>query len=96
MEQSGLRERRESGVIVHRQATAMGWLLLSNARCGEAARRWWWCGGCQDLVLLDANPLDAIGNTKTIRAVILNGRYLSRFALDKILHQAEAAATASH
>jgi imidazolonepropionase-like amidohydrolase len=50
-------------------------------------------GKLADLVLLDANPLEDIHNTQKIRAVVLNGRYLDRTALDKLL--AEAAATAS-
>jgi imidazolonepropionase-like amidohydrolase len=40
-----------------------------------------------DLVLLDANPLDSISNTKKIRSVVLAGRYFSRADLDRLLHQ---------
>jgi imidazolonepropionase-like amidohydrolase len=36
-----------------------------------------------DLVLLDANPLEAITNTRRITAVIFNGRYLPRAELDR-------------
>jgi hypothetical protein len=50
-------------------------------------------GKLADLVLLDANPLDDIRNTQKIRAVMLNGRYLDRTALDKLL--ANAASPAS-
>ncbi len=39
-------------------------------------------GKLADLVLLDANPLEDIRNTQKIRAVVLNGRYLDRAALD--------------
>jgi imidazolonepropionase-like amidohydrolase len=49
-------------------------------------------GKLADLVLLDANPLDDIRNTQKIAAVIVNGRYLSRADLDKMLAGAEAAA----
>jgi len=49
-------------------------------------------GKLADLVLLDANPLEDIHNTQKIRAVVLNGRYLDRAALDKLL--AEAAVNA--
>jgi imidazolonepropionase-like amidohydrolase len=49
-------------------------------------------GKLADLVLLDANPLDDIRNTQKIAAVIVNGRYLSRAELDKILAGVEAAA----
>jgi imidazolonepropionase-like amidohydrolase len=48
-----------------------------------------------DLVLLDANPLEDIGNTRKIRAVVLAGRYFSRVDLDQMLNQVEAAAAAS-
>jgi imidazolonepropionase-like amidohydrolase len=49
-------------------------------------------GKLADLVLLDANPLDDIRNTQKIAAVIVNGRYLSRAELDKMLAEVEAAA----
>lgn len=42
--------------------------------------------------MLDANPLDSIGNTQKIRAVVANGRQLDRRALDQMLAQIEAAA----
>jgi hypothetical protein len=48
-----------------------------------------------DLVLLDANPLDDIRNTKKIRSVVLAGRYFSRDDLDGFLHRVERAAAAS-
>lgn len=47
-------------------------------------------GKLADLVLLDANPLEDIHNTQKIRAVIPNGRYLDRPALDKLLAEARA------
>ena len=43
-----------------------------------------------DLVLLDANPLADIGNTVRIRAVVANGRFYDRDALDKLLADAVA------
>jgi hypothetical protein len=49
-------------------------------------------GKVADLVLLDADPLADIRNTRRIRAVFANGRYLDRRALDALLAQAEAAA----
>lgn len=39
-----------------------------------------------DLVLLDANPLSDITNTRTIRAVVRNGTYYNRKALDSLLN----------
>ena len=38
-----------------------------------------------DLVLLDANPLDNIANTRKIAGVFLNGRWLDRVRLDAML-----------
>ena len=38
-------------------------------------------GTYADLVLLDANPLEDITNTRRIEAVVVNGRYLDRSAL---------------
>jgi imidazolonepropionase-like amidohydrolase len=49
-------------------------------------------GKAADLVLLDANPLDDIANTRRIAAGILDGKYFSREDLDKMLAQARAAA----
>jgi imidazolonepropionase-like amidohydrolase len=51
-------------------------------------------GKLADLVLLDANPLDDIANTRRIRAVVLAGRYLDRPALDQMLQGVVRAAAA--
>jgi imidazolonepropionase-like amidohydrolase len=51
-------------------------------------------GKVADLVLLDANPLADIANTKRIRAVIQGGRLLNRAALDGMLTAARARAAA--
>jgi len=48
-----------------------------------------------DLVLLDANPLDDVHNTRKIDAVILHGELLDRFALDQLLAGAEKFAAAN-
>jgi amidohydrolase family protein len=40
-----------------------------------------------DLVLLDANPLEDIRNTRKISAVVLGGRYFSRSDLDRMLRE---------
>lgn len=50
-------------------------------------------GKLADLVLLDANPLEDIRNTQTIRAVVANGRLLRRADLERLL---EVAAASSH
>jgi hypothetical protein len=49
-------------------------------------------GKLADLVLLDANPLESIYNTEKISAVILNGHFLDRKALDRLLAHVESAA----
>lgn len=49
-------------------------------------------GKTADMVLLEANPLENIGNTRKIAAVLLNGRYLSKETLEKILSDVEAVA----
>ena len=49
-------------------------------------------GKLADIVLLHANPLNDIANTEKIAAVVSNGHYFSRQALDKLLAQVEASA----
>jgi hypothetical protein len=49
-------------------------------------------GKLADLVLLDANPLDDITNTTAIRAVVADGRYYDRAALDQLWEKAKALA----
>jgi hypothetical protein len=49
-------------------------------------------GRLADLVLLDANPLERIGYTRRIQAVIFNGLPLERARLDTLLARAETAA----
>ena len=49
-------------------------------------------GKLADLVLLDANPLDKITNTRRISAVIADGRYLPTDSLRALLARAEEAA----
>ena len=51
-------------------------------------------GKLADLVLLDADPLEDIQNTAKIRAVVANGRYYDRDALDALLQAAARAAAA--
>ena len=47
-------------------------------------------GKLADLVLLDANPLEAINNIRKISAVVVNGRLLDRKVLDSLLAQVES------
>lgn len=53
-------------------------------------------GKTADLVLLNSDPLKQIGSTKDIHAVVLNGRYLDREALDDLLAEAKAVANAQN
>ncbi|HUE90348.1 MAG TPA: amidohydrolase family protein [Vicinamibacterales bacterium] len=46
-------------------------------------------GKLADVILLDADPLADIGNTRRILAVVSNGTYLDRNALDALLAAAE-------
>jgi imidazolonepropionase-like amidohydrolase len=48
-------------------------------------------GKVADLVMLDANPLERIENTRTVNTVVANGRLLDRKMLDEMLAQLEAA-----
>jgi imidazolonepropionase-like amidohydrolase len=49
-------------------------------------------GKLADLVLLDANPLEKIDNTRKIAGVVVNGKYLARESLQKMLADVEAIA----
>jgi len=51
-------------------------------------------GKFADLVLLDANPAEDIANTRRIFAVIRDGQFLDRLALDLMLAKAVTAARA--
>lgn len=52
-------------------------------------------GSEADLVLLDENPLDRIGATRSIRGVVMNGRWFDRGALDHLLESARPPETVS-
>jgi hypothetical protein len=49
-------------------------------------------GKLADLLLLDANPLEKIGNTRKIAGVVVNGKYLARASLQKMLNDVETIA----
>ena len=94
------------GSAVHDE---MGELVAAGLSPAEALRAATWNGAVflgvtefhgsveagkrADLVILDANPLEDISNTRGIRAVILGGRTLDREALDRLLEQAVATTT---
>ena len=65
-------------------------LLKKTADLGTVER-----GKLADLVLLDADPLQDIHNTRRIAAVVLAGRLLRRADLDALLRDAEALARAN-
>lgn len=48
-------------------------------------------GARADLVLLEKNPLVDINNTRTINAIVTNGKFLDRTVLDKILQSIKEA-----
>lgn len=50
-------------------------------------------GKIADLVLLDENPLADIHNTRSIRAIVLNGKLYPRASLDAMLSKAQALAS---
>jgi tetratricopeptide (TPR) repeat protein len=49
-------------------------------------------GKIADLVLLEANPLEDIANTRKIAAVVVAGKYYSRSSLDEMLAKIEVLA----
>ena len=64
-----------------RAATANASAFLGASPCIGQVR-----AGCvADLLLLDANPLSSVGNTRRIAGVMLRGRWLSRQELDRLL-----------
>lgn len=83
--QTGTRLPQQAVVIVGNRIQSVepaGQARVSKGAAGKVA----------DVVLLDADPLADIWNTTKIRAVVANGRYYDRVALDGLLIQAEQAA----
>ena len=77
----GLTPSQAIQAATHNAAAAAGKLeLVGTVERGKTA----------DLVLLDADPLSSIGNTRRIQAVVTRGRLLDRGALDQMLAAAEA------
>jgi imidazolonepropionase-like amidohydrolase len=80
----------DSGVStpdVLRAATVNPARLFPQLETGQIA-----AGKRADLVLLDANPLADIRNTRRITAVVARGRWLNRVSLDRLLREAVARA----
>jgi hypothetical protein len=82
-----------------------GFISFSSGTSGDAAEFLGWLdrlgtieiGKFADLVLLDANPLEDIANTRQIAAVVVDGRLLEKSILETLLARAEATAnTQSH
>ncbi len=71
-----------------RTATFNPAVFLEQSRERGAVER----GRVADLVLLDANPLQDIRNTRRIYGVVKGGKYLSRADLDKVMADLENAA----
>jgi hypothetical protein len=79
---AGLSNKEALAAATRVPATWMG--VLADRGTIEIGKR-------ADLVLLNADPLLAIGNTRKIAGVMINGRWLPRRALDRML-----AAVAAH
>jgi hypothetical protein len=79
------REALESATLA--PARLLGWdRVMGSVETGKIA----------DLVLLDGNPLQDIGNTRRIAGVFAQGRYYSRNDLDSILSAGRQIAQAVH
>ena len=70
--------------VLHSATKAAAEWVDTNAGTIEVGRR-------ADMVLLDENPLLDINNTRSIRSVIANGKYLDREQLDNILESVKDA-----
>jgi imidazolonepropionase-like amidohydrolase len=69
---------------VLRSATVVpAWWLGLDARLGAIAE-----GKTASMILLRANPLEDVRNTREIEAVFLRGQYFDRAALDRLLEEA--------
>lgn len=84
-----LQELVEAGLSPYhalRAATANASAFLGSTPCIGQVR-----AGCvADLLLLDANPLTSIGNTRRIAGVMVRGQWLARAQLDRMLESLEA------
>ena len=95
----GFALHHELAALVEAGLTPMQAIQAGTRNAAQAARRGDSVGTIEagmraDLILLDADPTKDIANTRTIRAVITNGRLLDRTKLDSLLSEAEAFAKA--
>jgi hypothetical protein len=85
-----------AGFSLHKELEALNSVGMSNAQVLQsattAAAKWMGIntgvikpGYRADLLLLNKNPLGDIRHTKTIQGVMVNGQYLDRAQLDKML-----------
>ena len=72
-----------SQVLQTATVSAADWMKLQTGKIAASYRA--------DLVFLEANPLDDIGNTQKINAVMANGNYWSRDQLDAMLEAVKKA-----
>ncbi|HEV8358670.1 MAG TPA: amidohydrolase family protein [Gemmatimonadales bacterium] len=84
-----LQELVEAGLSPYhalRAVTINASAFLGSSPCIGRVR-----AGCvADLLLLDANPMSSIGNTRRIAGVMVRGRWLSRQDLDRLLESLAA------
>ena len=90
--EAGFKTHAEMAILVDRGLTPLAALqaaTLNPARAIQATDSLGTvaAGKLADLVVLDANPLVDITNTTMIHAVVANGRYFDRAALDELVAQ---------
>lgn len=96
----GFSLHRELGLLVEAGLSPMDALRTATSvpasYCGKKEALGGIAAGSEaDLVLLTADPTSDIRNTRSIHAVIANGRLFERAALDTLLDQAVAVAASS-
>lgn len=92
---AGFKTHSDMAILVDRGLTPLAALQAATINPARAIRATdslgtVAAGKLADLVLLDANPLADITNTTMIRAVVANGRYFDRAALDDLAAQVKA------
>jgi imidazolonepropionase-like amidohydrolase len=87
MVEAGLTPREALEAATLAPARLLGWdNLMGSVQAGKIA----------DLILLEGNPLQDIGNTRKIAGVFAQGRYYSRKDLDGMLGSERQLAQAVH